>query len=262
MSETGRTRDPVARAFQVLRYMIESPQPELGVREIAKDCGLQPSTVHRALSSLLDEGLVIQDPQSEGYRVSLELLRLEGLTHKKADVRAVASRHLRDLVAACNETAILGLYDRNRRQMVRVDCVESSHPLRYVFQLFHWTEVYRGASGLAILANLPEPERSVIIAEAERRGDSPWLSRTVAETELAAVRKAGYAITHGRRIPGAVGISAAIWDHEGNVIGDIILTIPEQRMAEGNAEIYTDLVVTAAKLTSSGLGWHPGAQSS
>lgn len=255
--DNGRTRDPVGRAFQVLTYMIEQPQLEFGVREIAKACALQPSTVHRALSSLVNEGIVVRMDQTDSYQVGLELLRLWRMTHKKADVRAVAGDQLRSVVAATNETTILGLYDRDRRQMVRVDSVESTHPLRYVFDLFQWTEIYRGASGLAILANLSEEERAEILTEAERLGNSPWPSRVAAEAELATIRDQGYAVTRGRRISGAVAVVAPIFDFMDRVVGDIILTAPEQRFDEALLPGYIELITGAAEEISTRLGRQP-----
>ncbi|WP_285729194.1 IclR family transcriptional regulator [Nocardiopsis sp. ATB16-24] len=254
VNENGRKRDPVARAFQVLTYMIEQPQIEFGVREIAKACELQPSTVHRALGSLIESGVIVQDEGSDNYRVGLDLLRLWSLTHKKADIRGLARKRLQAVVEACNETVILGLYDRRRRQMLRVDSIESSHPLRYVFDLFQWTEIYRGASGLSILANLPDDECAEILAAAERAGDSPWPGRALAQAEIDRIREQGYAVTRGRRIPGAVGISAPIFDHQNDVVGSFILTVPEQRIDDARLPTYVDLVVKEACALSRDLG--------
>ncbi|HEX5565700.1 MAG TPA: helix-turn-helix domain-containing protein, partial [Streptomyces sp.] len=117
-SPGARLRDPVGRVFQVLRYMVEQPQVEFGVREIAKSCDMQPSTAHRALASLVDEGL-IERLDGDTYKVGLELLRLGNLAKRKVDVRAVARPELHSIVEACNETVLLGLYDPRKRLMVR-----------------------------------------------------------------------------------------------------------------------------------------------
>jgi DNA-binding IclR family transcriptional regulator len=252
-SPGARLRDPVGRVFQVLRHMVEQPQGEFGVREIAKCCGMQPSTVHRALASLVDEGLV-ERLDGDTYKVGLELLRLGNLAQKKVDVRTVARPELHSIVEACNETVLLGLYDPRKRLMVRVDSVQSQHPLRYVFDLFQWTEIHRGASGLAILAHLPAAERAEILRQAENDTNTPWVGKAAAETELAEIRQQGYAITHGRRVPGAVGIAAPIFDHRSRVIGDLIMTVPQQRYTDKLGKQYVDLIVSAARRISRDIG--------
>jgi DNA-binding IclR family transcriptional regulator len=98
-------------------------------------------------------------------------------------------------------------------------------------QLNQWLPIHWGASGLAILAFLPENEQRAIVdgglltAQTERTiTDPPTLHR-----ELKKVRKRGYACSIGQRILGAVGISAPIWNSSGDVLGDVMLTTRRSR---------------------------------
>ena len=60
------------------------------------------------------------------------------------------------------------------------------------------------------------------------------------------VRRDGYVMVVGDRIPGLVGISAPVWDEAGEVVGALTLTAPEQRM---QASFVDDLRRSAANLT-------------
>ena len=83
------------------------------------------------------------------------------LAAAKAPIRQAALHPMRRLVDACNETALLGIYDRTRQQMIFVVTVESTHELRVVTPLNRWLPIHVGASGLAILAFL-EPDEAAL----------------------------------------------------------------------------------------------------
>ena len=65
-------RNPVGRAFRILVWMAPRDDGPWGVREIAKGVGMSPSTVHRLLGMLEEEGLVRQDDPGGGYAVGTE----------------------------------------------------------------------------------------------------------------------------------------------------------------------------------------------
>jgi IclR family acetate operon transcriptional repressor len=211
--------------------MAETPERDWGVRELAAAFRMAPSIAHRILSVLQQEGLIAAGAAGGPYHLSLEFFRLAWRATSRLPFREAALPVLRSLVATCNETAFLGLYDPRRMEMMFVEVVESSHPLRYELQLNRWLPVYAGATGLAIMAFLPEAERRAIAA---RTGLAPLTERTIQdprllERELERIRGQGYACTHGQRIPGAVGLAAPIWGPDGRVVGDLVLTIPEHR---------------------------------
>ena len=66
------------------------------------------------------------------------------------------------------------------------------------------------------------------------------------EEEMARVRERGYAITTGQRIYGAVGIAAPIFGMGHRVLGDIGITVPEQRFHPDSEQRYSVLVKRAA----------------
>jgi IclR family acetate operon transcriptional repressor len=163
---------------------------------------------------------------------------------------------MQSLVAGCNETAFLGLYDPARLEMVLAASVESLHPLRYVVRLHEWVPIHAGASGLAIMAFLPESERQAIISRTALR---PFTDRTITEPqtlekELARTRQRGYAFTRSQRIPGAVGLAAPIFGPDSRVVGDLILTIPEHRFSQKKESCLATLVLEHTKQLTLAIG--------
>jgi DNA-binding IclR family transcriptional regulator len=247
-----KARDPLGNSIRILRWVAEQERDVVGVREVATALDMQPSTASRLLGALAEERLVVQDARTGGYSIGLELLRLGKLAEGKLDIRTIARPHMQRLVDDQGETIVLGLYDRVRREMLRVEKLEGSQPLRYVIEMEQWTEIFRGASGLGILAFLPEGEQEepLVMADAEASDAEPWLRRDALSRELARIRLSGYACTQGRRLPGAAAISAPIFDHEGRVSGDIIMTVPEVRFRdEDERRLATAVLETAAAIT-------------
>ena len=199
----GRRRQPLARGIELLTYMIESPQDSHGVRELAGRLGVSPSTAHRLITDLEKLGLVRRAENGQSYRLGLEFLRLAWLTTGRYPSQELALGVLQDLVAQTGESAFSSLYDGQRQQMMFTSTVESSHPLRYSLPLQQWMPLHGGASGLAILAFLPEE----VQREVANKPLAQLTPHTVTDPEallerLAQVRRDGYAITRGERIDG------------------------------------------------------------
>jgi DNA-binding IclR family transcriptional regulator len=252
----NETRNPLGRSFAILRYLIDAGAHPVGVRKIATDLKMAPSSIHRLLTALVEEGLVARDEALGLYSVGAEMVRL---CHKATDqlpVSRIAMPVLRELVGIANETALLGLYDGVREQMMFVAAAESSQPLRYVNKMWEWMPVYAGASGLAIMAYLPASVQQEIIARTKL---APITDRTITERyklehQLKTIRERGYAVSRGQRTIGAVAIGAPIFSAGGEVMGDVVVTIPEQRFDPGSEATLADHVMECANRITVHLG--------
>lgn len=248
---TASSRRPIAKAVQLLSWMVDSPAHHWGVRELARGVGLPPATVHRLLTTLLEEGFVELDGSSSRYELGPEFFRLALKLAGGLNINYIARPFLEDLSAMWDETVFLSTYDPRRRRAMFVDTVESSQQLRYVVPLYEWMPVPHAASGLAILAYLPADEVEEVLSEpdVQTQIDFPQLQQ-----ELERVRTRGYALTAGMRVPGAVGIAAPIFSHADRVVGDVGLSIPEQRFVEADREELARSVVLCADQISRQLG--------
>ncbi|HVT26704.1 MAG TPA: IclR family transcriptional regulator [Lacipirellulaceae bacterium] len=248
-------RSPITKALRLLNWLIETSEAEVGVRQMAAALRLSPSNAHQLLTSLLAEGYVQRDPDSGRYSLGLELLRWAHRIVGRIPLRTVALPQMQALVEACNETVFLGVYDPTRREMMFAASVESMHPLRYVIELNRWFPVTAGASGLSILAFLPDAEIDTVLKKKlVARTPTTIVDPKRLRTELSGIRKRGYAISRGQREPGAVGIGAPIFDHDAEVVGDIVITSPEQRYDRRKADMLGRLVRSHADFITRDLG--------
>lgn len=243
---SGRQRQPLARGIALLTAMVESEQDVHGVRELGTELGVSASTAHRLLSDLERLGMVSHLPDGT-YRLGPEFLRLAWTTEARYPFYKAAEDILRDLTGASGETSFFGVYNERHHEMMFALTADSSHPLRYTLPLQTWLPLHAGASGLAILAFLPEATRAEVL---ERTLD-PITDRTVVDPDriterLAVIRRDGYALTRGERIPGAVAIAAPVFGLSESISGSVGITVPESRLDADSTDELIRLVTSAA----------------
>lgn len=229
-----KKRDVFGKALQLLWHMVDAPSTQgkgWGVRELSPVLGVSPASVHRLLTMLADYGLIQRHPRSGRYHLGSESFRLGLSLTAHLDLRNVGTPVMEELVAQCNETAFLGMFDPARMEVMFVAAVNSKHPLRYVVPLNEWFPVHAGASGLSIMAFLPKEDQQAIV---EQKGLPAITPNTITdpellEKELQRVRARGYAVSVGHRNVGAVAIAAPIFGRDGRVVGDLALSILEAR---------------------------------
>jgi DNA-binding IclR family transcriptional regulator len=249
-------RSPALKVLKALTWIVQEKSQEVGVRETALGLGVSPSTAHRLLSELTKADFVKHDPHIGRYSLSLEFRRLAHLAIGHLSLQRLALTHMRRLTDACNETSLLGIYDSMRQEMMFVAMIESSHPLRYSIDLNKWLPIHVGGSGLAIMAFLSDKEVATII---DRTRLAPVTPRSITEryrleAELHKIRERGYAITRGQRTPDAVGLAAPIFGSNGEVVGDICLTLPESRFDSSSEDRIAELLKACANEVTKAIG--------
>jgi DNA-binding IclR family transcriptional regulator len=227
-----------------------------GVREIAKGVEMNPSTVHRLLGLLEEEGLVRQDDPGGGYQLGSELLRLAWTASGTHPIRNAAMPHMQDLADASGETVSFGVYDPVRRQTYVLAVVESDAPVRYVSRLHEWRDLHTGASGRAVMAFLPDDERRAVV---ERTRLAPVTEHTITsphelERVLAEVRERGYAFSQEERRVGGIGIAAPVFGPGGDVVAEVGVSVPAQRFVPGDEARLAELVKACAKRITEEIG--------
>jgi len=253
-SSVATSSGTVQRVVEILKYFGEAG--DTTIKELSAVLGLVPSTCHRMLDLLSKEGLVERDDVKRGYRVGPEFYRIAALVHSRQDVRRLARPILQQVVDACDETCVLGLYLPREGRMIFAEKVDSSHLLRYQLPMNSQLSVLWGASGQSIIAFLPQAETDKIYASSGPAPASkePPPSRTELESILVSIRERGYAVSSGQKIAGAVGINAPVFDVTGRVIGCLGVTVPEQRITSTNVKKLGELVRQHARALSEMLG--------
>lgn len=236
-----------ARVLSLLRLLAESGRA-LGVKSVADALGLPMSTSHRLLDALVEAGFVEKDPMQRRYHVGREFFRIANLVTQTTTPAAALQPVLNGLTAQTGETAILSLYLPAQQTMTHAAKCDTPEALRYRVALHERMPLEWGATGLAILAFLPEETRAAIFARASPSpvsGDT--LTREAFEARIAAVRRDGYAMSEGEKVPESVGIAVPLESAPGTVFGSLALTIPQIRFDRSKIRAYADLLREAAQ---------------
>jgi DNA-binding IclR family transcriptional regulator len=250
-------REPVLRAFSLLATMLDFDGKPFGVRELAEAAGVPVTSVHRALGAMTNAGMVRRHVDGT-YDIGFEFFRLASRAAALMPVRRAAQPVLEELVARCGESAILGLYDPRRHMMMMKTYVSSGQPLQYRVDLDVWSPIYLGATGLAILAALPDAELAAAVSQYGVGAlTDPPVDRASLDAELALTRSRGYAFSIGAGIPGAVAFAAPIWGPADELLGDVVVTFPDARFEAGRETSLAADVRSAAAELSYRLGGSP-----
>lgn len=249
-STPDRQRHPLARGIEILTLMVDSGEQTYGVRELGGLLGVSASTAHRLLGDLEELGMVARTPAGN-YRLGLEFLRLAWTASARFPIKEAAHDVLAELSEESGESSFFAVYNEQRRRMMFAVSVESPHPLRYTVPQGVWLPLHAGASGLAILAFLPEAIQAEIThGTLEALTDRTLVSADQLAERFVQIRRDGYALSHGERIDGAIAIAAPVLGPADVVIGDVGITIPETRFnATKTSELTTLVKQSAAMLT-------------
>jgi len=204
---------------------------------------------------MMETGFVERAP-GRLYRVGAEFSRLGALAAQKLNIAHLARPMMERLVAECNETCLLGLYLPKARKLALVEKIDSRYPLRYMANMYVHRNLVWGATGLSILAWLPDDQQEELLAAAppSPANASRVLDVAAVRKRLELIRERGYAITSCERVQGAVGIAAPVFRAQAQVAGNLCLTIPTFRFEAHDEKRLAELLIAAARTLSRSLG--------
>ncbi len=250
----SRTVQSVERAFDVLEFLSDAGR-EIQLRELADATGLNISTCHHLVSTLVKRGYAVQNPRGRTYFLGTKILEIANSRLSRIDLVELAMPELRDLNETTREAvhlAVLQGYD-----LTTIAKLESSHPVRVATDgVGKSNAAHATATGKAILAWLPEREIRRVIDEKGLTAFTPNTITTVSGLmeDLRHVRRNGYAVEREEFQPGVVCLGGAIRNHTGAVIGSLSCSMPESRATDEQLEKIRQAVRTTATNISESLG--------
>ena len=240
----------VTRVVKLLACLAEA-EGDVSIKWLCQSLNLPASTVHRLLGLLIKEGIVERAPSRAMYGPGPEFMRIGSLVAAKVRIADLARPIMRALVEESDETCVLLRYIPASRKVMALHAEYSSHPLRYQIDMYQPHSLLWGATGRAVLAFLSEAEIEAALKDNDRSpasGDKLPPKATFMK-ELFGIRERGYALTHGQKIEGAVGLAAPLFNSERQAIGCLSITVPKARFNQkGHTKLAGLLLASAAKL--------------
>lgn len=251
-----KTVQSVDRSLAILEALARHREP-IALTVLSVKLGLNISTVHRLLNTLIVAGFVEQEPNQGHYRLGLKTFEIGNAALYNLDIRSIAKPYLKELVDRCSETVNLSVL--NRGEVVYIDQVESPNIVKMFAKPGTRGPAYCTASGKVLLAALPPGDLNKIVKENKfyKYTDRTVTDPELLKKELAKVKQRNYAIDLGELEEGVQCVAAPIRNHEGKTIAAISVSGPAVRISQGfpQAELIK-LIIEAANRISLQLGFY------
>jgi DNA-binding IclR family transcriptional regulator len=104
---SGRASPPTARVVAVLDFLARHPHDGFGLSELARRVDLSKPTCLGIVTTLVDAGYLVRDPQQKTYRLGPRLIALGHTAQEALRVNPSAREELRRLSTAFHTTAAL-----------------------------------------------------------------------------------------------------------------------------------------------------------
>lgn len=251
--DTGGVQS-VERAISLLELLAQSGRGT-SLTDLSARAGLNISTCHHLLATLMRAGYVAQVPGRRTYALGARVLHLGQAFMRQVDLPRRAQPVLDRLNAETGEAVhlavlqgdqIVAVAKNDGRQAVRVDTgvIGTSEP------------PHATATGKSILAWLPEDQvRRILDANGMARfTPATVIDRATLFEELRHVRRNGFSMDREEFQPGVVCVGAAVRDDAGAVICSLSASAPAFRANDEHLARMRDCVVEAARLLAAEFG--------
>jgi IclR family transcriptional regulator, acetate operon repressor len=251
--QNGANIQSVGRALTLLETIAELGG-ETTLSKLASRTGLNISTCHHLLATLVQRGFVTKGLGRRGYALGARILYLSHVC-LQVDLPRRAQSAVDRINLATGETVQLAALQGD--ELVNVLKRESRHAVRVDGGTMGTAAAaHATATGKAILAWLPEDEIRRIITV---HGMTQFTPNTLTEfpmlmEALRKVRRNGVAFDREEFRPGVICVGAAIRDQSGAVVGAISASTPTMRASDEHLDQMRDEVVAATRALSLELG--------
>jgi DNA-binding IclR family transcriptional regulator len=219
----------IVRASHILTEIGAAAPRGLRVVDLCDRLAIERPTIHRILSCLVAEGLVVRNDNGKQYQLGHQIHKLGLLAVGRFNLREICENALTRIAAATGDTVFLTA--RQGSDGLVIDRRTGPYPVRAMpLKVGMPRPLGVGASGLAILGALPNDE----IEDFIRKNSQRLLEHNVRPEGLPAqlinLRKNGYAYSRGYGPPRLSGVGLALRDGDDHCIGAVSVTTIAPRM--------------------------------
>jgi len=247
----GAPVQSVDRALTILELLAQGG--DAGVTEIAAGLGLHKSTAFRLLATLEAHRMVEQINDRGQYRLGVGNLRLAGATTARLDVVTEARPVCRQLAADTGETVNITV--RSETSALYLEQVAGSSALQSHNWVGQRIPLHATSNGKVLLSELSEAEFKAAVPDLPRLTEQTITKRKALWTELAEVRRLGYALAVDELEEGLTAAAAPIRNAHGDIIASMSISGPSFRLTTQRLDQVVPMLVAAATEVSHRLGW-------
>ncbi len=247
------------KSLAILEVLCESVEG-MGVSEIGERVGLNKSTVHRILTTLVHENYVEQDQAKGRYRLSPKIFELSRKILNNIRPTKIIASHLEKLAQASGESARYALIDFTNSRLIVTDEVLTSKQIKVRSHLGESLPLSQSAAGKMFLASLSDGVIKEIMDQKGRKAvlqDEKYSFATL-QKDLNVVREKGVAYEKVEDEKEMVcSFAAPVRNEEGQIMAVIDIFAPAYRCPKNVVDKFSQLVKDTALQVSKKLGYIP-----
>jgi IclR family acetate operon transcriptional repressor len=245
------TLQTVERALAFLEAVAQARRPPR-LKEVAQTLGINVTTSYHLLNTLQLAGYVTRDSDGALRIGGRTAILYQGLVRNFALGRELMPV-VAELSASTGETTYIAAL--NRDKVIIQALVEGDQAVRVtgLYVGFSGSEHIR-ASGKAVLAQLPDAQRNVVLRQCLPDASADELDAV--SRQLHKVRELGWALDDGLFQDGVCCIAAPFFRSGGSVAGSVAVSVPSTRFSAARESI-TDAVLRSARQASQISGHDP-----
>lgn len=245
----------VDRAFDILEALRD--EGEIGLVALSKKVGLNKSTVHRLLNTLIYRDYVNQNSENNKYKLTFKFLEIGNNCLNSLNIVSIAKPHIKKLSDKTNEVVHLVLIEKN--EIVYIDKIESNNTIRMHSYIGKRIPIYSTAVGKAYMAHLTKDEFLAMWGTMKNNfiklTENTIISKENMMKELDNIRDIGFAIDNEENEEGVICVAAPIFNYDESIKYAISISTPEMRIDEDKIKYFGKLVKETAKEISKDLGY-------
>nr|WP_249139134.1 IclR family transcriptional regulator [Actibacterium sp. MT2.3-13A] len=228
----GRTIQSVERALLLLEEVASEPEG-LTLSDMAERTGLNSSTCHHLVSTLVNCGYLTHLSRTRGYALGPKIRDLNELAERETDPSVLLKDDLMALgqqlgrgvqFAVLSETSLI----------TKLSFPDPEARVEEPDEIEKMTALHATATGKSILAWIPDTELVRVISANGLNGYTPQTITTLSGLmeELRLVRRRKYAIDDEEFRSGVVCIGTTLREGGGAVVGAISTTLPAREATD------------------------------
>lgn len=240
----------IIKANAVINYIAHHDN-RVKLADISKDLGINKSTLHGILQTLVYCGLLTQDPETTYYSLGLKLFELGKIYEKDFSLVEVAKPFMLKLNDQFKESVHLAI--ESNFEVLYIECIQSTHSVRTDSSIGGTDPLYATSAGKIILAYA---DGSYVDTYLENCSFHPLTPNTITNRDdltrqFDMVRTQGYAIDNEEVEIGLRCISVPILGPNESLLGIISVSGPTPRMDQKIDDVIAQTVILCKELSHS-----------
>ena len=249
--KSTRSNQSVTKALKILEAMAEQCS-SVRLKDLAATVGLPESTTLRLLLSLMENGYVAQEPDTQNYRLTYKIVQIGNSYRSGFSIIEAVHPYLKRLSTICEESTCLAVELAGKA--VHIDTVEGpNNILKTIQKVGRANPMYSSGIGKCLLLNYPPQRLRTLFTPNDFVKMTPYTIDNVEDLilEIEKTRKMGYAVDNEEFERGTCCVAAPIYDMSKKVIASISVSGPKIRMDEKWDTVKKALLEIASEINSS-----------